>query len=188
MHAHCCGVPACMPGGQQRARAQVQDKALDILAHHIRGDVAACRMHLGLIQQASRHPAVSVRKRAVDILWECYINDDAFAAANRRTCVRLLLLQLQLYDGVPLQPCTAALTVMPRLRPTLHSGRHGLQSRRRVCTASCWTRSAAGGLRRSVQRRRRRPLWSCAACYGTWMRTAPHLRCRCPTHTPCAAC
>lgn len=82
---------------------QVQDKALDVLANHIRGDPAACRMHLAMIQQATRHHALSVRKRAVDIIWSCYISDEVFSATNRALCNKLLLIQLQMFEGVPSQ-------------------------------------------------------------------------------------
>jgi hypothetical protein len=61
-------------------------------------------MHLGMIQQATRHNALSVRKRAVDIIWSCYISDPTFSAANRTLCNKLLLVQLQLFEGV-LAPC-----------------------------------------------------------------------------------
>ena len=83
------------------AAVQVQDKALDILAHHMQGNAAACIAHVPMIQAAARHNATSVRKRAVDILWDCYINAPAIAERNRGLVTRLLIAQLHMFDGPP---------------------------------------------------------------------------------------
>eukprot|EP00892_Ulva_mutabilis_P002377 jgi/Ulvmu1/1213/UM109_0011.1 len=78
--------------------ATVQDKALDILSHHMQGNVAVCMSHLPMIKTATKHTATSVRKRAVDILWECYINAPSIAEHKPALVTHLLLLQLQMFD------------------------------------------------------------------------------------------
>lgn len=85
---------------------QVQDKALDILSHHMQGNADVCIAHLPMIQIATKHNATSVRKRAVDILWDCYINAPAIAERNRSLVTRLVSSQLHMFDGA--LPCASA--------------------------------------------------------------------------------
>ena len=82
----------------------MQDRALDVLARHLSGNRAALDAHLRLILQASQQQAVSVRKRAVDILWTCYINGDVYQgcdAAGRDVVALLLVQALRLFNGAP---------------------------------------------------------------------------------------
>lgn len=104
---------------QQDGEVQVQDKALDILSHHMQGNVAVCMLHLPMIKTATKHNATSVRKRAVDILWECYINAPAIAEHKRALVTHLLALQLQMFDGVHAGLDGRLHTCM---RPPLHGG------------------------------------------------------------------
>ena len=125
------------------SHVQVQDKALDVLANHIRGDPAACRMHLPMIQQATRHHFPSVRKRAVDIIWDCYISDETFSAANRALCNKLLLFQLQMFEGLHRHSpfCSKILTLCRHLLNCVLTS----QIKRPVCVQSCWRRSSSDG-------------------------------------------
>ena len=84
-------------------RPQVQDKALDVLSQQLRGDRDALAAHLPLILAAAAQPATSVRRRAVDILWDCYINGAAYGegADGARRVALLLVKCLHLYSGAP---------------------------------------------------------------------------------------
>lgn len=82
-----------------RWSVQVQDRALDVLACHLSADPVALAAHLPLVLQASQQQALSVRKRAVDVLWSCYINGGQYGgkdAAGRDAVAVLLIPRVQI--------------------------------------------------------------------------------------------
>lgn len=83
------------------AALQVQDKALDVLSQHLKGNAEALQANLRLILHAAEQNALSVRKRALDIIWSCYIGGAAFAAtdAGPAHITALLLRSIRLYAG-----------------------------------------------------------------------------------------
>lgn len=84
----------------------MQDKALDVLSQQLRGDRDALAAHLPLILAAAAQPATSVRRRAVDILWECYIGCEAYCEGpdGARRAALLLVKCVHLYSGAPPRP------------------------------------------------------------------------------------
>ena len=80
---------------------QVQDKALDVLSQHLKGNTEALQTNLRLILHAAEQNALSVRKRALDIIWNCYIGGAAFAASETGPAqiTALLLRSIKLYAG-----------------------------------------------------------------------------------------
>ena len=84
-------------------QTQVQDKALDVLSHHLQGNLPALHANLLLVLHASEGPATSVRKRAVDILWSCYITSEVYGAGagGQERIAKLLLHSLRLFAGAP---------------------------------------------------------------------------------------
>jgi hypothetical protein len=90
-----------MPLCSSELTPQVQDKALDVLSWQLRGHRDALREHLPLIVGAASHSATSVRKRAVDILWDCYVNNDVYCSdeSGRLEVVKLLVRCIHLLNG-----------------------------------------------------------------------------------------
>jgi hypothetical protein len=90
---------------------QVQDKALDVLSQHLSGNREVLHANVNLILRASERNAVSVRKRAVDILWACYINCNVYGGdvKGRESITALLVHSLRLFGGTNLSafraPC-----------------------------------------------------------------------------------
>lgn len=91
---------------------QVQDKALDVLSKHLLADQDALHASLPLIKHASTQHAVSVRKRALDILWTSYIGSATFASTprGRDSVAELIVYSMHLATGARPSPSSESYT------------------------------------------------------------------------------